>query len=209
MNFLRLGVLYVHLISCCVAVGVILVSDIRFVRSLFVGSRVGDGEELETLEKIVTPALVALWLTGSGLVSIDVVSSGLRTLGNPKLQAKIAIVVLLTLNGWLLHALVLPAVKKAGSLVDLAPSSRLFAVFSGAVSGVSWGYAAMLGIARPWSWKYSLAELLAAYPVLIVAAFALLALITAWSKHLHSAERPNASAASGPVHRLAHPDAVR
>jgi ABC-type phosphate transport system permease subunit len=40
----------------------------------------------------------------------------------------------------------------------------------------------MLGVGRPLAWKYSLVELLAAYPVLIVGGFAMMVLLTAWAK---------------------------
>ncbi|HKU25247.1 MAG TPA: hypothetical protein VJQ54_07220, partial [Candidatus Sulfotelmatobacter sp.] len=94
----------------------------------------------------------------------------------------IGIVVLLTFNGFLLHSAVLPALKKAGSLLKLSFSLRMLALFSGALSGVSWFYAAMLGVGRPLAWKYSLVELLAAYPVLIVGGFGAMVLLTAWAK---------------------------
>ncbi|MNC19913.1 hypothetical protein D3C75_678530 [compost metagenome] len=58
----------------------------------------------------------------------------------------------------------------------------MLALFSGALSGVSWFYAAMLGVGRPLAWKYSLVELLAAYPVLIVGGFGMMVLLTAWAK---------------------------
>jgi ABC-type phosphate transport system permease subunit len=48
---------------------------------------------------------------------------------------------------------------------------------------VSWFYAAMLGVGRPLAWKYSLVELLAAYPVLIVGGFGAMVLLTAWAKN--------------------------
>jgi ABC-type phosphate transport system permease subunit len=48
---------------------------------------------------------------------------------------------------------------------------------------VSWFYAAMLGVGRPLAWKYSLVELLAAYPVLIVGGFGMMVLLTVWAKN--------------------------
>jgi hypothetical protein len=54
------------------------------------------------------------------------------------------------------------------------------------VSGVSWFYAAMLGIGRPLNNKYSLLEIMGAYPVLIVGGFASMVLLTAWSKQKSS-----------------------
>ncbi|HSV61072.1 MAG TPA: hypothetical protein VLJ19_19435, partial [Variovorax sp.] len=47
-----------------------------------------------------------------------------------------------------------------------------------AASGVSWLYAAMLGVGRPLSWKYSLLELMAAYPLLIAGGFMTMLAVT-------------------------------
>ncbi|MCY1541790.1 hypothetical protein D9M68_774930 [compost metagenome] len=65
---------------------------------------------------------------------------------------------------------------------------RMFALFAGALSGVSWFYAAMLGVGRPLSWKYSLTEILAAYPVLIIGGFIMMALLTQWAKKREESE---------------------
>jgi len=90
---------------------------------------------------------------------------------------------LLTLNGFVLHHYVLPLVQKAGSLLRLSFSQRMLAIFSGSVSGVSWFYAAMLGIGRPLNWKYSLGEILAAYPVLIAGGFVFMLVLTALAQY--------------------------
>ncbi|WP_433771943.1 hypothetical protein [Pseudomonas putida] len=181
---LRLGVVYFHLIACCVAISLVLTSDIAMVKQLLKGdaSDHHDDAHMESLQKTVVLALVALWITGIGIIGIDYIGKGMEYFLNPKLQAKIGIVVLLTFNGFLLHSAVLPALKKAGSLLKLSFSLRMLALFSGALSGVSWFYAAMLGVGRPLAWKYSLVELLAAYPVLIVGGFGAMVLLTAWAK---------------------------
>jgi ABC-type phosphate transport system permease subunit len=46
----------------------------------------------------------------------------------------------------------------------------------------------MLGVGRPLAWKYSLVELLAAYPVLIVGGFGAMVLLTAWAKNRDAEE---------------------
>ncbi|MGF6093037.1 hypothetical protein, partial [Pseudomonas sp. 18173] len=169
-EYIRLGVVYFHLIACCVAIGLVLTSDVAMVKQLLKGDASGhqDDAHLDSLQKTVVLALWALWITGIGIVGIDYAGKGMEYFLNPKLQAKIGIVVLLTFNGFLLHSAVLPALKKAGSILDLSFNLRMLALFSGALSAVSWFYAAMLGVGRPLAWKYSLVELLAAYPVLIV-----------------------------------------
>ena len=102
----------------------------------------------------------------------------------------------MTLNGLVLHNYVLPLMLKAGSLIKLAISKRMIAIFAGALSGVSWFYAAMLGIGKPLNWKYSLVEILAAYPVLIVGGFASMLLLTAWSKRKASVKNTRVVATS-------------
>lgn len=185
MEFMRLGIVYAHLIACCVAIGMVLTSDFALVKELFKGgkSHLQDAHHMESLQKTVSGALAVLWITGLAIIWVDIGDKGLSYLLNPKLQAKIAIVMLLTFNGMLLHSLVLPALQKAGSLLKLEFNMRMFALFAGALSGVSWFYAAMLGVGRPLSWKYSLTEILAAYPVLIIAGFMVMALLTQWAKN--------------------------
>ena len=190
-EYVRLGVVYFHLIACCVAIGLVLTSDIAMVKQLLKGDVSGhhDDAHLESLQKTVSLALVALWITGIAIVGIDYAGKGMEYFLNPKLQAKIGIVVLLTFNGFLLHSAVLPALKKAGSILKLSFNLRMLALFSGALSGVSWFYAAMLGVGRPLAWKYSLVELLAAYPVLIVGGFAMMVLLTVWAKNKNAEGR--------------------
>lgn len=197
IEFTRMAVVYLHLIACCVAIGLVFTSDIAMVKQLFKADPAEklDGNHMKGLQTIVSRALLALWVTGAGIIALDVSLKGLEYFGNPKLQAKIAIVCFLTLNGLVLHNYVLPLMLKAGSLIKLSFTKRMVAVFAGALSGVSWFYAAMLGIGKPLNWKYSLVEILAAYPVLIVGGFASMMLLTAWSKHKSSsvqAPRSNA-----------------
>lgn len=180
----RMGIVYVHLIACCVAVGLILTSDVALVRNLLRGGapEPEQAHHLEHLKKSVSLALIVLWVSGIGIVGLDYAGKGMEYFLNPKLQAKVTIVTLLTLNGFLLHGTILPALQKAGSLLQLTPNMRTLALFAGSVSAVSWFYAAMLGIGRPLAWKYSLVELMAAYPLLIIAGFLAMQLLCSWAE---------------------------
>jgi len=190
MELVRLSVVYVHLLACCVAIGLVFASDVAMVKDLFKGRGAGghDANHLAGLQKSVGNALIFLWLTGAAVIGIDYVEKGMQYFANPKLQAKVLIVLLLTFNGLLLHRHVLPAMQKVGSLLELNIGMRLFALFAGAFSGVSWLYAAMLGVGRPLAWKYSLSELLMAYPVLIVLGFASMVALTQWARQRNNAE---------------------
>lgn len=180
IELLRLGIVYLHLIACCVALGLVLTSDLAMVNRLLGGDGRQDPRHLAYLQKVVSGALAALWLTGAAVIWLD--AKGVEYFLNPKIQAKLAIVVLLTVNGCLLHRFVLPALMKAGSLLHLSFDRRALALFAGAVSAVSWFYAAMLGVGRPLNWIYSLTELLAAYPILIAGGFVAMLLLTAWAQ---------------------------
>ena len=184
MELSRLGIVYIHLIACCVAIGLVLTSDIAMVKQLLQGDSAGlsDFEHMESLQKTVSRALSVLWVTGVAIIAMDVSAKGWGYFANPKIQAKIGLVVLLTINGVLLHKTVLPLLHKAGSLLNLTFSQRLLALFAGTFSAVTWFYAAFIGVGRPLAWKYSLVELLAAYPALIAGAFCVMLALTAWAK---------------------------
>jgi len=193
----RLGLVYVHLIACCVGIGLVLTNDIAFVMQLLRGdhSLRQDpdliqkiyAKHLSVLQNTLSVALITLWVTGIAVVVLDASTAGWAYYLNPKIQAKVVIVALLTLNGVLLHNAVMPALKKSGALLNLSFGQRVLAVFAGSVSAVSWFYAAILGIGRPLNWKYSLAELLAMYPVFIAGGFVMMLLLTVWAKYRSAA----------------------
>jgi hypothetical protein len=189
----RLAVIFVHLIACCVAIGMVLLSDVAMVKQLFKGTPSRPSAErkhMRELQNVVSIALAVLWATGFVLVTFDTYFKGWQYFANPKLQAKILIVVFLTINGAVLHHRVLPYLLKAGSLLNLSFGQAMFAIFTGSVSGVSWFYAAMLGVGRPLSWKYSLIELMAAYPVLIASGVFFMVVVIAGCKYRIAAQTP-------------------
>lgn len=192
MEFLRLGVVYVHLLACCVAIGLVLTSDIAMIRDILKRTvfTEHDNAHMESLQKSVVVALICLWVTGTAIIGIDYLGKGTEYFMNPKLHAKVIIVVLLTYNGILLHRLVLPALQKAGSLLELEFSARMLALFCGSLSAVSWLYAAMLGVGRPLAWKYSLSDLLMAYPVLIMLGFLTMLALTQRAKRHNTSIAP-------------------
>ena len=185
-EFARLGLVYVHLISCCIALGLVIVSDLSMVRDLISGSAPDRNKirQMDMLQSIVVKALAALWVTGIAICALDAsLKGGWQYFANPKLQAKILMVAILTVNGVVLHHSVLPWVKKAGSVLRLNFSRTVFALLAGTISGVSWLYAALLGVGRPLSWKYSLLEIMAAYPLLLAGGFVGMLMLVMWCRY--------------------------
>lgn len=169
MDIFRTALLYCHLLACCAAVGLILQSDLRLLARLLQqpAEVLLQRQEMHELCTMVTGALLVLWLTGGGLIWLDAMHYGWTVFGNPKLQAKLIVVLLLTINGCVLHRLVLPAWAQADCLLRLPWPQYFLAIYTGAMSAVSWLYAAFLGAAHALSWKSTLGQLLGLYPVLI------------------------------------------
>ena len=104
-----------------------------------------DGPLFGIATKFVMVGLGLLWITGCGfLVHYSVFDPG--KLSNPKLFAKLAVVLVLTVNGYALHYLVLKRVRRMDACTDLL-RSRVgpLCLFSGAVSSASWVGAFLLG----------------------------------------------------------------
>lgn len=167
----RLIALYPHLIACCVALGGILLSDAKFILSK---GQLNDADRIFLLDlsRIVSLALLALWLTGLSIIAIDFAHwpSWNELLAKPKLIAKLVVVCVLTLNGYLLHRIVLPTFAEQIPLATVE-TKRLRGMFAlGAISGTSWLFAAFLGIAKPLTATLGLTGFLAMYAALMIGA---------------------------------------
>ena len=95
--------------------------------------------------RFVIIGLGLLWITGCGfLLHYSAFDPG--KLANPKLYAKLAVVAVLTVNGYALHYLVLKRVAKMGDCGQLLRSNiGTLCLLSGAVSSASWIGAFLLG----------------------------------------------------------------
>ncbi|MES2832349.1 MAG: hypothetical protein V4695_10185 [Pseudomonadota bacterium] len=134
----RLAVLYAHLLACCVAVGITLAADVAALRRIATGIVIERRHaDFQTLQATVSFGLWGLWITGITVVAIDVALQGFIVLSNPKLQGKIAVVSILTINGIFLHRYAIPALTEAGSLLNLAPAVQRRVLAAGVLSGVS------------------------------------------------------------------------
>ena len=129
--------------------------------------------QVELLSRFVTWGLILLWGSGIGLIAIGIMSKP-EYLTNGKLWAKIAIVVLLTINGVFVHNRVLPVLKeKVGSRLFEFASKReiLLLTLVGSVSFVSWTTPFILGKATELNYVTPIWVILAAYSVAVIVAW--------------------------------------
>lgn len=172
LELTRLGLVYLHLLAACVAIGLILKSDAEVTWDL--AKHLNGHAHIAGIERlmwIIAGSLAVLWFTGLSIIGLDLFDAGwdLHYLDNPKLQAKVLVAVGLTSNGFLLHSKVLPYLIDAGCLTKLRAGEGAVACLAGSTSLVSWLYAAFLGVGRVLSWKVPLAVLLFPAPILILA----------------------------------------
>ncbi len=155
-----------HLAGLALGLGGVTVLDLyvlRFLRGAPV--RAADLELVRFVARLVSFGLVLLWASGLGfLVNYWVTDPHL--LMNGKLQAKILIVLLLTANGLVLHARVLPIFGRSlgrGLLEGLTRGHRNLALGCAAISITGWYAAFLLGALRELNFAAPPEVFLAAY----------------------------------------------
>lgn len=141
----------VHLVGVCFGLGGATMLDFWILRWMRWGGLPSEiARVFMFVSKVCSVGIALLWLSGLGFLAVYAAESP-EKLQNPKLWAKITVVVVLTLNGLLIHSAVLPGILRDVSRPMLdGISGRRTGVFlvSGAVSGVSWYTAFALGLLR-------------------------------------------------------------
>jgi hypothetical protein len=150
---------FAHLIAACIAIGTIVITDLRlFARAMGYSVVIPPPERLET--RVITGALLLLYLSGAGLIALG--AQGFAGhLGNPKLQGKLVLVALLTLNAFFLHRQVFPILGRSRTVSRWTRREWLTVSLSVSLSNSLWFYCAFLGVARVWNGTVSLALVLA------------------------------------------------
>ena len=155
-----------HMLALALGLGAALLADWVVLRRLTFGivSQKAAGQ-LDDLSHAVSAGLALIWVTGALLVADNALDAPASIL-NQKLWAKLVIVTVLTLNAVLLHRMVLPrATSRIGQPLFETRFDRVssVSVLLGAISAVSWMFAAYLGVARELNGKANLGPILGAY----------------------------------------------
>lgn len=166
-SWLRVGLLFVHLLLCVASLALVVKTDLRVLR------RRVSPPTMRRVHRRLVWLLAGLWLSGGAVVLVDLGGDLTRLPDHPKLLAKIACVSLLTLNAWLLRRHALPLISARRVLSQ--GEARALAV-AGAVSTASWLTAAFFGVARPMA-AWTAAQTLGFYGVAVVLAAALALLL--------------------------------
>ena len=110
-----------------------------------------------------------LWASGAALILLDTQAALGQLLEQPKLLAKVTVVVVLTANGVALHTIAFPTLlgQRRRGRYAAAVAAAL-----GSLSAASWLAATLLGIARGPAARFQYLDFMAAYAALLGAALA-------------------------------------
>lgn len=179
LTWIHQGTLYMHLAAFAIAFSAVLREDVWLLKSRRI-----DLERLADTARLLTAALVALWLTGLGLMAFDIGLDPQALLSSGKPAAKLVVVAALTVNGIALHALAFPILRgapaaqragstvparRAGATVPLQRGATL-PVILGAISTASWLHASFIGVSRLVASSMTFGDYMALYGMLVAGA---------------------------------------
>jgi len=170
----------IHLIAVIFCLTLAVSADIRAAKFLFLAPSDNDIDVLKRFHHILTLSLVVLWVTGLFL-TYDVTAGELANV-SPKLVTKYVVILILTLNAFLIGRYAMPIMEsmQLERLGDLPPGQRYIICAMSSVSFVSWISALCLGAitslktypAEALLWTFGLAYLVAFALGPLLAAFA-------------------------------------
>lgn len=174
MHFLTLLTLLkiTHLVGLIMGLGGAILADYTiFTRGIIRPVSPYTIHQTEFLSHIVLAGLTILWISGCALIWINLIDHP-QYLTNQKLWAKIAIVVLLTLNGVFVHKYVLPILRRSvGNRLFTDMPRKYLGVMTlfGSISVVSWTVPFVLGKASELNYVTPIWNILGVYAICVLA----------------------------------------
>ena len=162
LDAIRVTLIFIHVIAMAVAVGLMCWLDIALVTSRRVNAM-----QFQLSSARITRALMVLWLSGLAVMGLDSQLNLDALAVMPKIQAKLLVVTLLSLNGWALHRFAFPALMDNRARFPTMTTTTILTAM-GAISTVSWIYATFLGIARPLASTLGFGGFIGLYAALLI-----------------------------------------
>lgn len=150
----KLLLLFAHLLGTSLALGAIVATDIRLLRKL-ADERVRIAPPNPFVMRLITLALLVLYVSGGALLALGL-DADPNYLGNSKLQAKLLLVAVLTVNALVLHHYTFPGLARGRRVARWKLADFMRVALPVSLSNCLWMYCAFLGIARPWNHAVSL-----------------------------------------------------
>jgi hypothetical protein len=155
-----------HVLFACFGVGGALMMDVfllRHLRGRIVAA--SDRSTIDFMALFVKGGLVGIWASGIAILAASP-DGAAAILANPKVQAKLVVVVVLTLNALFIETMALPLVHRnvGRRLFDgVGEVRRIVLLGCGTVSATSWCTPLVLGLARELNHVVPAGRILAVY----------------------------------------------
>ena len=167
---IRTGLRIVHFVGLALGLGAATVLDLMIFRFFLNGKVTSERWAIFDFgSKIVNAGLVLLWVTGFGFLAYYGAFEPIK-FGNEKVWAKMLIVLILTVNGLFIHAVILPKVRaQIGRSLLQGMSTRQKSVLltSGAISATSWYVPLLLGALPQLNFVVPMTTILLAYALIL------------------------------------------
>lgn len=134
--------LFIHLIAFAISLALVAKGDLAILR----GDHRTSSHTLHNDAKWIVYLLCILWVTGIGLIALGPGLHPEAIFSNGKLPAKITVVTILTVNGFLLHTYAFPQFSQRHT--NMSSGTLAFCLILGAISSVSWVAASLIGASR-------------------------------------------------------------
>lgn len=140
VDWLRVLLIYCHVGICAFAITTVLKADFKILLSDFCR------EDIGTDAKRISYLLAGLWISGLAIIYLDTGFSTEIMMTKSKLLLKLLCVLMLTLNGLMLHQVSFPVLTRASEASD---SEAVMLAVTGALSTSHWLLAAFIGMSAP------------------------------------------------------------
>lgn len=182
---LRRALIVLHVLGTTIGFGAALFLDLFLLRILY--RRALDGATLQLVRfgsRLVSAGLGVLWLSGAGFLTIYSLATP-DLLSNPKIWAKLSVVVLLTLNGIYLHRRVFNALEQRIGrplMAEISARDAFAFIIPATLSATGWAFAFVLGLVKELNNTATVNVFLSVYCGVLLSA-----VLTAWSAHWFAA----------------------
>ncbi len=167
---IRTGLRIVHFIGLALGLGAATVLDLMIFRFFLNGKVTSERWAIFDFgSKIVNAGLLLLWITGFGFLAYYGAFEPIK-FGNEKVWAKMLIVLILTINGLFIHAVILPKVKAQigrSLLAGMSTRQKSVLLTSGAISATSWYVPLLLGALPQLNFVVPMTTILLAYALIL------------------------------------------
>lgn len=168
----KMGLRFVHFIGLALGLGAATLLDLMLIR-FFVREAISKDswQIFRFFTRVVNVGLMLLWMTGICLIFHYLIFDPVK-LTNDKIWAKLAIVVVLSANGLLVHAIILPRIKmQIGKTLfsGMGRFHRSAFLVCGAISATSWYIPVILGTFPQLNFSVPATTILVTYSLLCAA----------------------------------------